>query len=175
MKISIFSIAFILINSIIGAQSVTTSPLSVTLEGDFNKPLNVIGLNLVKYRVLNNTNEPIQINRPEHWAFIGYLGKFEIYFSQREATTFNVHDITLNAHDSLQIDANLDLFGFLQSYEYASGQTIAVPTEFTFSAVVGSVYADTNYFSQKIKMIITPLDKNDAEAFKFIKSKCAYY
>ena len=171
MKSKILSTVFLLISSIIYAQSAATSPLLVTLVCDLEKTQNVIGLGLVKYKVVNNSNEPIQIHRPEHWSFIGYLGKFEIYFSQREATTFNVHDITLNAHDSLLIDANLNLFDFLQSYEYASGQTIAVPTEVTFLAVVGSLYADTNYFSQKIKVIITPLDKNDAEAFKFIKSK----
>ena len=112
MKFKIISVVFLLMSSIIYAQSAATSPLSVTLVCNLEKTQTVIGLSLVKYRVVNNTNEPIQIHRPEHWGYVGYLDKYEIYFSQGDLSAFNVHDITLNAHDSLLIDANLNLFQF---------------------------------------------------------------
>ena len=157
--------------SIIYAQPTASSPLSVTLEGDLNKPQNVIGLSFVKYKVVNNSTNPILILRPEHWGFVGFLGKHKIYFSQREATTFSEHDITLNPHDSLLIDANLNWFDFLEAYESETGNSINIPTEVTFCVSIGSIYSNSTYYSQKIKTTLTPLEKNDIEAFKFIKSK----
>lgn len=160
-----------LISTIVCAQVKNAFPLSLTVECDLNEDLNVIGLCLIKYRVINHSNLPVKINRPEHWAFIGYIEGEQIYFSQREATTFNIHDITLNPNDSMIVEANLNLFDFLAAYEYTTGKSITKATKIAFCATINSLFDKTEYYSQKIKLTINPLTKNDNDAFDFIKSK----
>lgn len=149
----------------------TSGPLLVSINGVIDKQQSILGLCLIEYVVVNISDNPVLIYEPEHWAFLATINGQIIIFSQRETSTFNVHNIILKPQETLIIKANLNFFDLIDTYRLRTGKSIDTPTKVVFSAIIGCLGSDKIYYSEQHEVILNPFEKKDQDAFNFIISK----
>ncbi len=146
-------------------------PLLVSINGVIDRQQSILGLCIIEYVVVNISDNPVLIYEPEQWAFLATMNGQTIIFSQREISTFNVHNITLNPHETLIINTNLNFFDLVDTYRFRTGKLIDTPTKVVFNASIGCLGSDKIYYSKQHEIILNPFEKNDQDAFDFIISK----
>lgn len=151
-----------------------TAPISISIKSNIEKEQNMLGLTMLRIDIVNQCDSAVRIHSPNQLFFKahGRTLPMGIKFSERQIMSSNGQDImTLKAHETLKVNANLNLFDLANNYFIETGKTFKDTTTISIRA---GIYCRTDrqyYYSDSFQVVIKPLHPVDLEAFTYIRER----
>lgn len=170
-----FCISFVLLfSSILFGQILPTrSNVSLFVEREISVKQNLIGMDLIELKIINNTNDVILLNPINRVFFEADFGvnRQKVGFDEGNAILSSVSTERLGPTDTIKTVINLNLLGLYHNYKYKFKETLKFNEP--LSVRIG-IYCQSDkkfYYSNPFNIIIDDFSNQNREAFYFIEKE----
>lgn len=167
------SFAFLYSSILFGQSLPIRSNISLLVEREISVKQNLIGLDLIELKIINNTNEVILLNPSNRIFFEADFGanRQKVSFDEGNAILSSVSTEKLGPIDTIKAVVNLNLLGLYHNYKYKFKETL----EFNepLSVRIG-IYCQSDkkfYYSNPFNIMIDDFSDQNREAYYFIEKE----
>lgn len=172
MKILILFFSFIAMPFFAMAQADSKHSIDVFFQSQLASQYNLIGLELARIKIVNNTDSMVDIHAPAHIFFEAMAqdsNKWIRFYEGNLMLSSGRESYFLQPRETLSTDVNINFLDFARVYKENFDKIPSVPTKVKIRAGIHCPREKKKYYSEVFSTTVNPLSKKDAEAFNYLE------